>query len=605
MVKVVGCVVRMRMCNKILTGVTTLLLLASMGRAEVQVFARVDRNQAQVGEQIILTVAVVSQKPLNVQVPPTLRISGTSCSQVRGPVTSEEMSISGGRLLRRSTAEYAYFLTMQRAGEIEIPAIPVVVEGAQFLTQPIRLTVGKSPVLEAGGPVQVRVNVSRTTVYQGEQIIVEYLLYEEAVASSRIQNRQLVRDPSFLNFWAETLEDIRRQQIPTRRETINGVAYNVLPILRYVVFPTRAGTLTIPSITVSLVAALPTGARTIWGETVLQPRQISVSSPERTIESRALPANPPAGFSGAVGSFSIVSEVDKNEVAEGDPITWKVIIEGDGNVKSVGDLRIPDLTDFRAYDPKTTASFTLAQGAVRGKLVYERVVMPLHAGISQIPGTTFTFFDPRTRQYRTLAVEAKKITVTANRAAVARTPGGGQMLVKEVGSDIRYIQPDVNSLDDESWRLTDSPFYWVSYGLPVAWVLLAFGVRARRIRMGANPARMRALGAAGEARRRLKAARLAFEKNDVHGGIQAVANALTELVAAAANTTAAGLTSPRISEVLSEKEVPEDLRKEVLATLAQCDEIRYAPTSASVDDAKAIYEKGLDLVRQLLRYLVP
>ncbi|HQI75952.1 MAG TPA: BatD family protein, partial [Candidatus Latescibacteria bacterium] len=132
MVKVVGCVVRMRMCNKILTGVTTLLLLASMGRAEVQVFARVDRNQAQVGEQIILTVTVVSQKPLSVQVPPTLRISGVSCSQVRGPATSEEMSISGGRLLRRSTAEYAYFLTAERAGEIEIPAIPVAVEGTQF-----------------------------------------------------------------------------------------------------------------------------------------------------------------------------------------------------------------------------------------------------------------------------------------------------------------------------------------------------------------------------------------------------------------------------------------------------------------------------------------
>jgi len=605
MVRVAGCMVRMHMCGKIFIGVTGLLLLASLGRAEVQVFARVDRNQAQVGEQVVLTVAVVSQKPLSVQVPPTLRISGVTCSQVRGPATSEEMSISGGRLLRRATAEYAYFLTAERAGEIEIPAIPVTVEGTQFLTQPIRLTVGKSPVLEAGGPVQVRVNVSRTTVYQGEQIVVEYLLYEEAVASSRIQNRQLVRDPSFLNFWAETLEDIRRQQIPTRRETINGVAYNVLPILRYVVFPTRAGTLTIPSITVSLVAALPTGARTIWGEPVLQPRQISVSSPERTIESRALPANPPAGFSGAVGSFSITSEVDRTEVAEGDPITWKVIIEGDGNVKSVGDLRIPDLPDFRAYDPKTTASFTVTQGAVRGKLVYERVVMPLHAGISQIPGTTFTFFDPRTRQYRTIAVEAKKITVTANRAAVAHTPAGGQMLVKEVGSDIRYIQPDVSSLEDESWRLTDSPLYWVSYGLPVAWVLLAFGVRARRIRMGANPARMRALGAAGEARRRLKVARLALEKNDVHGGIQAVANSLTELVAAAANTTAAGLTSSRISEVLSEKQVPEDLRKEVLATLAQCDEIRYAPTSASADAARAIYEKGLGLVRQLLRYLVP
>jgi len=123
--------------------------------------------------------------------------------------------------------------------------------------------------------------------------------------------------------------------------------------------------------------------------------------------------------------------------------------------------------------------------------------------------------------------------------------------------------------------------------------------------MGANPARMRALGAAGEARRRLKVARLALEKNDVHGGIQAVANSLTELVAAAANTTAAGLTSSRISEVLSEKQVPEDLRKEVLATLAQCDEIRYAPTSASADAARAIYEKGLGLVRQLLRYLVP
>jgi hypothetical protein len=378
-------------------------------------------------------------------------------------------------------------------------------------------------------------------------------------------------------------------------------------MLRYIVFPTRAGTLTIPSATVTLVAAMPTGARNFWGEPVLQARQIAASSPERTLEVRPLPANAPVGFSGAVGSFAITSTVDKTEVAQGDPVTWKITISGNGNVKSIGDLPIPDLSAFRAYAPKTATTLASAQSRAEGRLVYERVVMPLHSGVAEIPAVVFSFFDPKDGRYKTVSTEPHRISVKTGPGGQNAIVGfgGGQSPVKQVGSDIRFIQPDVSVLHDETANLFHEWWYWSLYAIPLGAFFGVLGLRLYRARLGADPARLRALGAAGEARKRLKTARDLLDRNDVARGVHAIENALTELVAGAADLSAAGLTSDTVSDVLRRYQVPDDLAQNVLDVLTRCDRIRYAPSIASPDEAREIYEISFTLIRQLLKYLVP
>lgn len=168
--------------------------------------------------------------------------------------------------------------------------------------------------------------------------------------------------------------------------------------------------------TVKLAAAthllqIQTGSAS-WG-LFTQPRMepVSVTSNRPVIEVRPLPT-PPAGFSGAVGRFKLVSKVVPRHASVGDPVTWTLELSGTGNWPDIPGLPSREVSkDFQVVQPKPRR--TLAKGKLFDATLSEDVVLiPTKTGTYTLDPVRFTYFDPQSGTYRTLTTEATEVTIT-------------------------------------------------------------------------------------------------------------------------------------------------------------------------------------------------
>ncbi len=573
--------------------------------APLSVTATIDRDRMEVGGRAILTVTVSGDEVGSVDTPPIPNQAAMSVSGPHGPSRSQNIQFVNGSLSRNVTVSYTYYLDARTPGELAIPALPIIVDGKRHLTKPIRLSVGRSR-LQGGSqirPIDMQVRLSSMTAYPGQAVTVEYRLREYERA--RVTSRSIAEEPNFVGVWIEKLFDARQEQSPRTREVVNGVAYTVMPILKVAISPTTAGTVTIPSMAMSGGVATATGRRDFFGQPQYRSTNVTARSAEHTLEVRPLPPEPPPGFEGAVGNFRLTGSVDRTQVDQGDPVTWTVVLAGQGNLNAVGELRMSSLAGFRAYDPEVTTAIDKSGMSFGGRKTYERVLIPLHAGAVDMPSASFVFLDPEAGEYRTVATPRTVLTVK-RRAEDA--PGGAAMSltpseVRQVGSDIRFILPNADALADQTSRVWDSSYYWYLHAIAPMLVVVAAGMRFRRRRLGSDPGRVRALASRSEGQKRLRTAQKHLKREEHPDAIVSVASAILDLVAAHAGLSAAGLTSPQVAEELRAREVQDDAVERVVALLGRCDRARYAPSADERSAAVEICNEGSELIGLLIRDL--
>ena len=83
-------------------------------------------------------------------------------------------------------------------------------------------------------------------------------------------------------------------------------------------------------------------------------RPVKMSSTPFTFEAKALPADPPQDFSGAIGHFSLSVQARPAEVAVGDPLTLTMTVSGSGNFDLVKAPRFPEDPKWKTYPPSAT-----------------------------------------------------------------------------------------------------------------------------------------------------------------------------------------------------------------------------------------------------------
>ena len=71
---------------------------------------------------------------------------------------------------------------------------------------------------------------------------------------------------------------------------------------------------------------------------------------------RDLPAGAPASFSGAVGKFTMASDVPSTELAANSAATYTIKISGTGNLSFVQAPKLTLPSSFEQYNVKTTES---------------------------------------------------------------------------------------------------------------------------------------------------------------------------------------------------------------------------------------------------------
>jgi len=112
----------------------------------------------------------------------------------------------------------------------------------------------------------------------------------------------------------------------------------------------------------------------------------------------------PAGFSGAVGDFSLDVEAVPADVAAGDLITVVTRISGSGYLESVPVMNISPGPNFKAYPARKI------QDLERGGKVFEQVLVPQNTNAVSIPRVSFCFFNPSNGTYKTVSKGPFQIT---------------------------------------------------------------------------------------------------------------------------------------------------------------------------------------------------
>jgi hypothetical protein len=347
-----------------------------------------------------LDAAQISPPPLT-----NLRIVG-------GPMVSTQVSFVNGAVSQRRV--HTYVLQPQGVGRAEVGAARVAAGGVEKTTAPLSIDVVAGSVLprrsrgrdpfgadpfgadpfgsdpfdslfgarRSRGPAPklfVEAAPSRTRLHVGEPLLLTYNLYTQA----SVTDLRFSEAPSYPGFWSEDL-DKPRSTPAGEPATVEGERYRRFPVLQKLLFPTRAGTLTIPAARIRI--GLTRGFFDVGDGTIERPTQAL------TITAEPIPDEP--GFSGAVGRFRVSSSLDKTDLAFGEAATVRFRVEGSGNLKWVD--RGPELAvpGAKVYPPQVRSELKPGPGGISGSKTWEYVVVPETAGSLEVPALAFSYFDP-------------------------------------------------------------------------------------------------------------------------------------------------------------------------------------------------------------------
>jgi len=319
------------------------------------------------------------------------------------------------------------------------------------------------------------------------------------------------------------------------REDRNGTIFTVYT-LRTTAKALTAGTFTFrPEVQLNVV--IPRQQRRSWGfddpffgdffgrqET----RPIALDCNQLDVEVLPVPMQGrPVSYTGGVGELDFDVSVGPTEVKAGEPITLKMRISGKGNLEKIIPPSITATPDIKLYDARSEPAQT------PDEVRFEQVIIPKSDNIKEIPAISFSYFNTKTADFRTITRGPFPVTVeNAPRNAaqvIATVPSTIQKETKVLGRDIAYLKPR-----PKAWRMNadetgrnPAPLR-ILLALPLVLLIVLAGIVARKNMLASNVALARRQKAPKVARRNIQLAKQALHAQDESAFHQALWRTLTE-----------------------------------------------------------------------------
>lgn len=558
-------------------------------------------NAVSVGDQFRLTFTV-NQRGENLQLPDL-----SMFDVLMGPSTSQSTSIQmiNGKTSQSQSFSYTYILRAKEQGTYNIRPGSITVDGKVIQSNPLTIQVvtgqpsqgqgqsqGATPGAEpsegtaAAGNISkndlfIRLELSKRSAYKGEQIIATVKLY--ANPNLPLAGFEEVNLPTYEGFYTQDI-DIP-QQISFNREVYNDRIYQVGVLKKTVLFPQQTGAITIRPFSMTTLVQQRVRQRSFFDDffSGVQTVRARLTADAVTVNVRDLPPAP-ASFYGGVGNFSLTSDISAEEATTNDAITLKVNISGTGNLRLIQTPKLELPADFDLYDPQSTDNVRVSDGGMTGSRTLEYLFQPRTAGEYTIPSIAFTFFNPATGQYETRNTSEFKLRVTQGTGDPG-TSGGirsvRQQDVQLIGQDIRFIWQNPMPLKIMGRSFFGTlPFYGL-YLLGILAFAAFYFIYRKKLRENANLALMRNKKANRVAQKHLKVAAANLKKNDEGAFHESLLKAFWGYLSDKLGIPLANLKRETALEGLQRSNVDEELIRDFLEVVDQCEFARYAPAKGN------------------------
>lgn len=566
-----------------------------------------------VGDQFRLSYTITTKKVRDFQAP-----SMKGFDVLMGPSRSEQSSVQSinGKTTSTSRITFTYILMANAEGEYTIPGASITADGNQMISNSVNIKVlprDNAASSQGGGNVSangrgkaianndlfITATVNKTNVYEQEAFLLTYKIYT-AVDLRMFENVKL---PDFKGFHSQEVE------LPNNRrwglEHYKGRNYQTTIYCQFVLFPQQSGKLTIEparfdaSIAQMLEVDDPFEAFFNGGNNYVEIKK-TLMTPRLEINVKPLPTGKPADFSGGVGEFELSSSVSTTQVKTNDAVTLKIVISGTGNLKLLSDPTIEFPADFEVYDPKVDNKSRLTNEGLSGSKVIEYLVIPRTAGIYKIPSVKFSYFDIKSRSYKTLSTEEYTINVD-------KGEGNAQQVIsnftnkedlKVLNEDIRFIKQGDVELTKKGEFFYGTTSYWMFYIIPAFIFIVFFVIYRKRIAANSNIAHMRTKKANKVAVKRLKLAGKLLSENKKNEFYDEVLKALWGYISDKLNIPLSRLSKDNVEEELQNYGVKEELIQEFIAALNNCEFARFAPGNDNQAMDK-VYTASLEVISKM------
>lgn len=539
-----------------------------------------------------------------------------------GPQQGRSTSVQmiNGKTTKSVQTTYSYVLRPLKAGKFTLAKAVAKVKGQEIYSSPTAIEVvaagssgsaqrqtqssaqsGQTRQSSASGvqdeDIFLTLSLSRTNVVVGEPVTAVIKLYQRV----NVAGFESAVFPSFNGFWSQELE--APSNIEFTRETYNGQIYNSALLRKFILIPQQQGQIRIdPAELVCLVnVRVSSGGASIFDGFFDDYRTIRkrVTSKPLTVNVSPLPSGAPASFGGGVGEFTISAKVSKDTLKTHEAASLLLTVSGNGNVSLLSAPKVSFPPDMEVYDTKI--SERIDKGGLSGSKMYEYPFIPRSYGDFVIEPIKYSYYDVNRKQYVTLETPPIPVYVErGNETEAVAIAGGGSVPkdVRNLGSDIRFINTKVSGLAPKGEYLLGSALFWIVIALLLAAAAACWAgfrhIAARRADVVGTKNRK----ATKMALKRLNLAGTFLKQNLYTAFYEELHKALLGFISDKLNIPVAELSRDRIAEALKEGNVADKYIETFISILDACEFARYAPDAGN-EAMAAHYDAALDVISSI------
>lgn len=506
-----------------------------------------------------------------------------------GPMTQQKMQLDFNGKVSNSVS-LTYVLQAVKAGKLIIPPAHLQLGSKTLSSKAITITVIKGGMVQRGSGkhrssdpvIFLKAEINKSRVVPGEAISVKYILYvADDLSVNPINNIKT----STQGFWVEDVTDPNNNYTET---SIKGINYKVVILKQILAYPQMTGKLMLGSCEVECSGSMKSSdpfqdpsfmmPGFFPGIVNATPFDKMVKSIPQEIEVDPLPdKGKPSSFSGMVGTAAIAASADRTSVKENEPVTYKVTIGGEGNLRLIEAPKLNLDPSIEVYAPKVSDKINKSGDNLSGTRTFEYTLMPHKAGNFVLPAIDFSYYNPTKKNYTESSSLAVNLKVTPNPNAQNTNDTSGNDLKKE-GSNYSEI------------------YKWVAVltGMLLILIGVIWFVRHKpKDRVEEQPEEVGDVET--DYSQFLSDAESKIESTHPSDFFTAVLNTLYAFASQWMNIQYSDLSRDRIKADMESKKVPEEWVNQYLEIIDMCERIKYAPSMQLVD-RKEMYNNVKDII---------
>ncbi len=278
--------------------------------------------------------------------------------------SSNNLNVINSKITRTFIRKYSFVPTEN----FTVPSFKFIIDNNEVLTS--KVEVKKQEVTKTRSKyADFELSISKDKVYVSEEFRLKLKFkYLDTLNLKGLSLAQV----NFDNFWYK--------QTKNQKEYKEGEYY--VYENEFLLFAQKSGTLTIEPF--EMLMKLVDNSSTdfmLFNNYIYK----SIYSNKLTLEVKELPFN-----SKLIGEFNINSSLSKNQITQGDAVSFKVKIDGFGNMDDIEDIKL-DIKDATVYENKPTINTNIVQNRYFG--TYEKVFSIIPNEDIVIKPITIKYFD--------------------------------------------------------------------------------------------------------------------------------------------------------------------------------------------------------------------